>query len=63
MCKPKPPTVMLKLVAPDGILYVIKDTGPGQADVAALEVRCPDLPPVKNLNQLLGWAPQRHGRL
>ena len=34
---------MLKLVAPDGILYVIKDTGPGQADVAALEVRCPDL--------------------
>ena len=52
---------MLKLVAPDGILYVIKDTGPGQADVAALEVRCPDLPPKKNLNQLLGWAPAPHG--
>ena len=50
---PKPPTAMPKLVAPDGILYVIKDTEPGQGDLAE---RRPDLPPKKNLNQLLGWC-------
>ena len=50
---PKPPTVMPKLVAPDGIVYVIKDTEPGQGDLAE---RRPDLPPKKNLNQLLGWC-------
>ena len=51
---------MPKLVAPDGIMYVVNDTGPDQADLAE---RRADLPPKKNLNQLLGWAPQRHGRL
>ena len=50
---PKPPTAMPKLVAPDGILYVIKGTEPGQGDLAE---RRPDLPPKKNLNQLLGWC-------
>ena len=52
---------MPKLVAPDGVLFVINDTGPGQADVAALAERRKDLPPPKNLNQLLGWVPGPHG--
>ena len=46
---------MSKLVAPDGIMYVINDTGPDQDD---LTERRPDLPPMKNLNQLLGWCGQ-----
>ena len=44
---------MPKLVAPDGIMYVVNDTGPDQADLAE---RRADLPPKKNLNQLLGWC-------
>ena len=44
---------MPKLVAPDGIMYVFNDTGPDQADLAE---RRADLPPKKNLNQLLGWC-------
>ena len=50
---------MPKLVAPDGIMYVINDTGPRQADVAALEKLRPDLPK-KNRNQLLRWTPGPH---
>ena len=50
---PKPPATMPKLVAPDGIMYVVNDTGPDQADLAE---RRADLPPKKNLNQLLGWC-------
>jgi len=34
-------------------MYVINDTGPDQAGLAE---RRPDLPPKKNLNQLLGWC-------
>ena len=45
---------MAKLVAPDGVLFVINDTEPGQADAAALAKRRADLPPLKNVNQLLG---------
>ena len=52
---------MLKLVAPDGVLFVINDTEPGQADAAALAKRRADLPPLKNVNQLLGWLPGPHG--
>ena len=44
---------MPKLVAPDGIMYVVNDTGPDQADLAE---RRADLPPKKNLNQLLRWC-------
>ena len=60
MSNPKPPAAMPKLVAPDGIMYVINDTEPGQADVAALEKRRPDLPPNKNLHQLFRWTPGPH---
>ena len=35
------------------IMYVVNDTGPDQADLAE---RRADLPPKKNLNQLLGWC-------
>ena len=48
--------MVLRLVAPDGVLYVINDTGVGGPDVAALEQRRSDLPPPKNLHQLCGWA-------
>ena len=51
---------MPKLVAPDGIMYVINDTGPGQADAAALAKRRPGLPKKKNLNQLFRWTPGPH---
>ena len=49
------------VVAPDGVLFVINDTEPGQADAAALAKRRADLPPLKNVNQLLGWLPGPHG--
>ena len=45
---------MLKLVAPDGVLFVINDTEPGQADAAALAKRRADLPPLKNVAVELG---------
>ena len=48
---------MPKLVAPDGIIYVINDTGPDQADLAALVQRRPDLPAKNNLHQLFRWTP------
>ena len=51
---------MPKLVAPDGVIYVIKDTGPDQADLAALAQRRPDLPAKKNLHQLFRWTPGPH---
>ena len=43
------------------MLFVINDTEPGQADAAALAKRRADLPPLKNVNQLLGWLPGPHG--
>ena len=52
--------VMSKLVAPNGVLYLINDTGPDQADVEALTRLRPDLPPLKNLYQLLGWTQAPH---
>jgi len=59
---------MLKLVAPDGVLFVINDTEPGQADAAALAKRPADLPPLKNVirepaARLAAWATRRpwHG--
>ena len=52
--------VMSKLVAPNGVLYLINDTGPDQADVEALTRLRPDLPPLKNLYQLLGWTQGPH---
>ena len=45
-----------RLVAPDGVLYVINDTGVGGPDVEALKHRRSDLPPPKNFHQLFGWA-------
>ena len=51
---------MSKLVAPNGVLYLINDTGPDQADVEALTRLRPDLPPLKNLYQLLGWTQGPH---
>ena len=51
---------MPKLVAPDGVIYVINDTGPGQPDLTALAERRRDLPPKKNLHQLFRWTPGPH---
>ena len=48
---------MPKLVAPDGILYEIKD----KTDLVALAKRRTDLPPMKNLNQLFSWVAGPNG--
>ena len=48
--------MVYRLVAPDGVLYMINDTGIGGPDVEALKQHRSDLPPPKNLNQLFGWA-------
>ena len=53
---------MDRLVAKEGVLYVIKDTGTNQADIAALGVRRKDLPPLKNVHQLFGWTVGPHGK-
>ena len=51
---------MPKLVAPNGIIYVINDTRPDQPDLTALAERRRDLPPKKNLHQLFRWTPGPH---
>ena len=53
---------MPSLVSPDGVLYVINDTDSGQDDLKALAALRSDLPPPKNLNQLLGWTAGPHGQ-
>ena len=47
----------IRLVAPEGVMYLINDTEPGQEDLKALAVRRKDLPPLKNIYQMLGWTP------
>ena len=46
----------MRLVAPEGVLYIVTDTAPGQEDLKALAVRRKDLPPLKNIYQLFGWT-------
>ena len=53
---------MPSLVSPEGILYVIHDTGVSQPGLAELRRRRPDLPLSKNLYQLFGWTEAPRGR-
>ena len=46
----------MRLVAPEGVLYIVTDTAPGQEDLKALAVRRKDKPPLKNIYQLFGWT-------
>lgn len=59
---PNEAVAMPSLVSPEGILYVINDTGVNQPGLAELRRRRPDLPPFKNLHQLFGWTEAPRGR-
>ena len=57
-----PDEAMRSLVSPEGTLFVITDTNVDGPDLAALKVRRPDLPPLKNVHQLLGFTQTPNGR-